>query len=178
MCLGERRVFLGFYTVTIHISSSSHPFPSCRLGGTNGNSLWSQVAVTCPKGTSQRSRQGCSEDLIFNCLCKVRWEEQQNGVAQWLFSSLFNKNCIKMSYPGFPSNKNPLDLHRFSPDHNGGFPNEYYVISTPKKVGKLPINFPHLPRPESRLCLVASAGENGRLRVNMGYLVSGISCEN
>lgn len=29
-----------------------------------------------------------------------------------------------------------------------------------------------LPRPESRLCLVASAGENGRLRVNMGYLVS------
>lgn len=29
-----------------------------------------------------------------------------------------------------------------------------------------------LPRPESRLCLVASAGENGRLRVNMGYSVS------
>lgn len=54
----------------------------------------------------------------------------------------------------------PKDLHRFSQMKNGDFPTESMGFPFP------------LPRPESRLCLVASAGENGRLRVNMGYLVS------
>ena len=48
------------------------------LGGTNGNSLWSQVAVTCPKVTTAKLPGFLSEDLIIIFLCggTTKWSAQ------------------------------------------------------------------------------------------------------